>query len=116
MTKQDMDITDMFIEFISGQNTVLVQSSEDFNAFIQMLCYHKAERILGTRPRNIDGSNKLPIEYEFWTKLSVINGHNPDILVFEYQPGRGISIYYDIKTPTDWYGKCPMKIRESICA
>ncbi len=88
-----------FLKFIGGQGTVLVRNIDEFDRFLKMLREHKVEPILG-RP----GAKT----YQYWVDLAIINNKDPRTMCFEYQPGKGLSLYYDTKTPTDWYGEEPM--------
>lgn len=87
-----------FLKFIGGQGTILVRSNDEFVKFLKMLREHKVEGILKPEAQN----------YMYWHDIALINGHNPGLMCFEHQPGKGLSLYYDTKTPTDWYGEAPI--------
>ncbi len=89
-----------FLKFITGQGTILVRDGKEFCKFLKLLKDHKAEDILG-----LSAERKT---YAFWTHIAIINGRNPKIMCFEYQPGKGISWYNNIKQPTEWYGEAPI--------
>ena len=92
-----------FINFITGQGTILVKNEKDFNKFVKMLKDHNCEQIL--KNRKTDGQ-----DWNEWLSLASINGLNPNCFVFEYQPGKGISWYDNVDKPTSWYGVAPMSI------
>jgi len=93
---------DTFIKFITGTGSILVTDEKSFDRFIAMLKDHKVTEIL---PKRGNSSS-----FSWWQNIAEINGNSGDLFVFEYQPGKGLSWYSDVETPTDWYGEAPMKI------
>ena len=97
---------DSFLQFITGRNVILVRNRGEFETFLEMLEYHKVTEILGRKP------NAKTLAY--WQDLAVINGKNPNLFCFEYQPGKGLSWYDNTKQPTDGYGIEPIVLERKI--
>ena len=93
---------DKFLEFISGQNCVMVRSIADFNKFVAWLKYHKVDDIIGRKPESKT--------FDYWLKLAVINRKNPQVFLFEYTYGKGFTWSDDIKAATEWNGKEPIRL------
>lgn len=99
-----MENFEIFLDFITGQGTILVRNQEEFDKFVALLQYHKVERIPGRKEKCLN--------YYYWKELAIINGKDPKIMCFEYQSGKGISWYDNIEKPSEWYGNEPMVIEE----
>ena len=94
----------IFLKFITTNGTILVRNKKEFDAFIDMLKHHNVLDILGP------GKNRL--DYDWWLQIAAINKKPDDpinTIVFEYQgPYKGLSQYFNLNTPAEWYGEPPM--------
>lgn len=82
-------------KFIDGENTIVIRNKKEFAMLEQIL-----------KPLGIS----LRFSYEEYKNLAVINHcKNPNIIILENQPGKGITFYRDIKNSVDWYGVEPFE-------
>ena len=90
----------MIKKFVEGVNTIIVRSEKEFEKLKEVL-----------RPCGVS----LVYPYEKWKELARINRHeNPNILIFENQPYRGVTFYKRIKDSVDWYGVKPYEASSLI--
>lgn len=88
-----------WLDFFSGINTIMVTNEKEFNKFRDFLddlglsCLLRNER-----------------EFSDWQRLSKINGHDPNCIIFEYQPRKGMSFGYTKESSKEWYGEDPFTI------
>ena len=87
------------LDFFSGSNTIMITNEKEFNKFREFL-------------DNLGVSCLLRGERDFsdWQRLSKINGHNPNCIIFEYQPRKGMTFGYTKESSTKWYGEEPYTI------
>ncbi len=88
-----------WLDFLSGLNTIVINNEKEFNKFRDFLMDIGLESLL----RN-------EIEYTDWQRISLINNYNPDCIIFEFQPAKGMTIGYTIESSREWYGEDPMTV------
>lgn len=86
-----------WLDFLSGLNTIVINNEKEFNKFRDFLMDIGLESLL----RN-------ETEYTDWQQISLINNYNPDCIIFEFQPAKGMTIGYTIESSREWYGEDPM--------
>lgn len=88
-----------WLDFFAGVNTIIITNEKDFNKFRNFLddiglgCLLKNER-----------------NFSDWQHLSIINGHNPNCIIFEYQPGKGMTFGSTKEESKEWYGDEPFNV------
>lgn len=88
-----------WLDFLSGLNTIVISNEKEFNKFRDFLMDIGLEILL----RN-------ETEYADWRQISLINNYNPDCIIFEFQPAKGMTIGYTIESSKEWYGEDPMTV------
>lgn len=90
-----------WLDFISGNNTLLIENEKDFNKFKDFLEYLN----LGKELKNYN-------TYKEWEHLAKINNHDYGYIIFEYQPYKGLTFGYNKESSKDWYGADPLTIKD----
>lgn len=100
MTNRDIK----WLDFLSGINTIKITNEYEFNIFKKFL----DDIGLGDLLNNYR-------DYYDWQHLSVINNHDPNCILFEYQPGKGMTFGSTIEESKDWHGKDPLIVNDLDC-
>ncbi len=88
-----------WLDFFAGINTIIITNENDFNKFRNFLddiglgCLLKNER-----------------NFSDWQHLSIINGHNSNCIIFEYQPGKGMTFGSTKEESKEWHGVEPLTV------
>ena len=90
-----------FVEFLSTNNTIIINNEEDFKKFKKFL---KKINMLGILRGNED--------YYYWLGLTKINNCNYGYIIFEYQNSKGLTFGYSTDSSINWYGVEPINVNE----
>lgn len=90
-----------WIDFLSKNNTLLINNETEFNQFKKFLQH------LG-----LIGILKKDTEYYNWQHLAGINGKPTNYIIFEYDNYKGLTFGYTIKESKNWYEKAPLTIKD----
>lgn len=88
-----------WLDFFAGGNTVMIRNEKEFNKFRDFI------DDLGLR--EIFKKDKT---FEDWQHLSVINNYDPNCIIFEYQPFKGMTFGYTKEESEKWYGQEPFTV------
>lgn len=88
-----------WLDFLAGINTLMITSETEFNKFRDFL-----------DDIGLGGLLKNDREFFNWQRLSKINGYDPNCIIFEFQPGKGMTFGYDKESSKEWYGEYPLTI------
>lgn len=88
-----------WLNFINGSNSLMIKNKNEFDIFKDFIC-------------DIGLNNLLKSKTEFcdWQNLAVINGHNPDYIIFEMQPGKGLTFGYTEEESKKWFGEDSLNV------
>lgn len=89
-----------FISFLNNSAVVKVSNKEEFNLFKKVLETLHIAGVLGKET-----------EFEDWQHLAVINKHDPNLFLFEYDNYKGLTWSDNIEKATDWYGLAPLDVK-----
>lgn len=89
-----------WLEFITGNNTLLIDNENDFNKFKEFLEYLNLSDVL----------NKYNT-YSEWEHLAKINNYDYGYIIFEFQPYKGLTFGYTKESSKNWYGDDPLTIK-----
>lgn len=92
-----------WLDFFCGLNTLMVTNEKEFNQFRDFLDDIALGKLL----------NKYR-SFSDWQQLSVINGKDPNCIIFEYQPTKGMTFGYTIASSKEWYEKEPMTVKDLV--
>lgn len=92
-----------YLEFLSGNNTVIVRNEEEFYGLKNLM-----KKIGKEKEFNIFG------DYEKCKHLFEINGRHEDYMIFEHQMYKGFTFGYTIQSSEDWYGVKPIEASELL--
>lgn len=90
-----------FVEFLSTNNTIIINNEEDFKKFKKFL---KKLNMLGILKGNED--------YYYWLSLTKINNCSYGYIIFEYNNNKGLTFGYSIDSSINWYGVEPINVNE----
>lgn len=90
----------LLIDFLSGNNTLLIYDEEEFNDLYSLLSKVELEGILSGR------------SYEEWQMIARVNNCSVKPLVFEYQNSDGLTLYKNIEESREWFGMNPIFMNE----
>lgn len=88
-----------WLDFFAGLNTIKITNEEEFTRFYKFLSDVGLDYIL----KNYN-------DFSDWQHLSRINNHNPDCIIFEYQPGKGLTFGSTLEKSKEWYGEEPLTV------
>ncbi len=88
-----------WLDFLSGLNTIVINNEKEFNKFRDFLM-----------DIGLDSLLKNDTNFADWQQISKLNNHNPNCIIFEFQPAKGLTIGYTIESSKDWYGEEPMTV------
>ena len=89
-----------FIDFITNTNVIEVRNEDDFHRFREMLSNHGVMEILKNEK----------VSYKWWRNIAILNGDNPDLILFGFQNGKGLSMSSDYEKAVEWYGINPIRL------
>lgn len=90
-----------WIEFLSGNNTLLINNEIEFNQFKRFLEQKGMINIL-----------RKDTEFYNWQHLAGINGKPTNYIIFEYDNYKGLTFGYTIEESKNWYEKDPLTIKD----
>lgn len=90
-----------WIEFLSKNNTLLINNEKEFNQFKKFLQHLDMLSILGKNT-----------EYYNWQYLAGINCKPTNYIIFEYDNYKGLTFGYTVQKSKDWYDKEPLTIKD----
>ncbi len=90
-----------WLDFLSGINTIKITNEYEFNRFKKFLDDIGLGKLLNNYR-----------DYYDWQHLSVINNHDPNCILFEYQPGKGMTFGSTIEESKDWHGEEPLTVND----
>ena len=90
-----------FVEFLSTNNTIIINNEEDFKKFKKFLKKLNMLEIL-----------KGKEDYYYWLSLTKINNCSYGYIIFEYNNNKGLTFGYSIDSSIEWYGLPPIKVEE----
>ena len=102
---------DAYADFIGEANVILVRNQEELDAFCDFLGEYN--------PRLLEEDflrGKKEDNWDYWTHLAEINGHNSEFIMFEAQNAGdyGYSITFwgaeQYDEAIDWYGQEPIEM------
>lgn len=88
-----------WLDFFAGGNTIMVRNEQEFNKFRDFI------EDLGIR-----SFFKKDRTFADWQYLSIINNHDPNCIIFEYQPFKGMTFGYTVEESKEWYGQEPFNV------
>lgn len=89
MNKKDI----RWVDFITGSNTITITNENEFNKFKEFLNCLGLDILLNNYNNFSD-----------WQQLSKINKNDPNCIIFEYQPNKGLTFGYTKESSKKWYG------------
>ena len=90
-----------FVEFLSTNNTIIINNEEDFKKFKKFL-----------KKLNMLGILKGKEDYYYWLSLTKINNCSYGYIIFEYNNNKGLTFGYSIDKSIEWYGLPPIIVDE----
>ena len=90
-----------FVEFLSTNNTIIINNEEDFKKFKKFL-----------KKINMLGILKGEEDFYYWLRLTRINNCYFGYIIFEYNNYKGLTFGYSIDKSIEWYGLPPIKVEE----
>ncbi len=88
-----------WLDFFAGLNTMMIRNEQEFTKFRDFLDNLGLGKLL-----------KKYREFSDWQRLSIINNHNPECIIFEYQVGKGMTFGYTKEESVNWYGQEPLTV------
>lgn len=88
-----------WLDFINGINSLMIKNEKDFEEFKNFICDIGLKDYLNNQT-----------EFSDWQHLSIINNCNPDCIIFEIQPGKGLSFGYTEEESKNWFGENPLNV------
>lgn len=88
-----------WLDFFIGANTVMVTNETEFNKFVKFLDDLGVNCLLGDDRKFSD-----------WQHLSIINNYDPNCILFEFQPGKGMTFGSTIEESINWCGDKPLTV------
>lgn len=90
-----------WLDFFGGINTIIVNNEIEFNKFYDFM-----------NDLGLQGLFHNTTTFGEWQHLSIINGKDPNCIIFEYQPGKGMTFGYTKESSKEWYGEEPLNIND----
>lgn len=90
------------VNFLSGNNTLLIENEKEFNQLYSLLEKINMEGILGGET------------YSEWIHIAKINNCSVKPLILEYKNHKGMSMWHNLQESKDWYDEDPIKLKDII--